>query len=112
MHAWTWFLQRVSAVVIIIALGLHIAYLHFGTAGEPLTYSHIMSRFKMPLLITFDLLLLIFGLYHSLYGVYSVFLDFDSGKKEKFMVLGLLIITGLGLSVFGVFSLLRTVYSI
>ena len=111
MHTWTWLLQRISAAVIVIALGLHIAYLHFITAGDPLTYAHILNRFKMPVLITFDLLLLIFGLYHALYGVYSVFLDFDAGKKEKVMVLGLLIVMGLGLSAFGIFSLLRMVYS-
>ena len=65
MHTWTWFLQRVSAVILVVALGCHIALLHFSNAGEPLKYSDIMIRMKSPVLITLDILLLIFGLYHS-----------------------------------------------
>jgi len=112
MHAWTWFLQRISAVILIIALGLHIGFLHFSNAGEPLTYSDIMARLKTPVLISLDILLLIFGLYHALYGLYSVFLDFDSGKKEKLIVLGLLVAMGLGFVGFGIFGLFYTIRSL
>ena len=105
MHAWTWLLQRISAVILIIALGLHIGFLHFSNAGEPLNFSDVMTRMKTPVFIALDILLLIFGLYHALYGLYSVFLDFDSGKKEKIVVLGLLVVMGLGFAGFGVFSL-------
>ena len=62
MHAWTWFLQRISALVLLIALGWHIALLHFSTAGAPLNYSDIMIRLKTPIFISLDILLLIFGL--------------------------------------------------
>ena len=105
MHAWTWFLQRISAVILLIALGLHIGFLHFSNTGEPLNYSDIMTRLKTPVFISLDILLLIFGLYHALYGLYSVFLDFDSGKKERVVVLGLLVVVGLGFAGFGIFSL-------
>ena len=106
MHTWTWFLQRISAVILVVALGCHIGLLHFSNAGEPLKYSDIMIRMKSPVLITLDILLLIFGLYHALYGLYSVFLDFDSGKKEKVVVFGLLVVMGLGFAGFGLFNLL------
>jgi len=105
MHAWTWFLQRISAVVLIIALGLHIWYLHFANSGEPLNYNEIVSRLKTPVLIGFDILLLIFGIYHALYGLYSVFLDFDSGRWAKVVMLGLLAVLGLGFAGFGIFGL-------
>ena len=105
MHAWTWFLQRISAVIIVIALGLHIGFLHFSNAGEPLRYSDILTRLKTPVLISLDMLLLIFGLYHALYGLYSVFLDFDSGKKERVVVLAIIVAVGLGFVGFGIFSL-------
>jgi succinate dehydrogenase / fumarate reductase membrane anchor subunit len=111
MHAWTWFLQRISAVILIIALGLHIVFLHFFYGGEPLKYSEILVRLKTPVFITLDILLLLFGLYHALYGLYSVFLDFDSGKKERLIVLGLLVIGGLGFAGFGVFGLFYTIRS-
>ena len=112
MHAWTWFLQRISAVILVIALGLHIGFLHFSNAGEPLNYSDIMARLKTPVFISLDIMLLIFGLYHALYGLYSVFLDFDSGKKEKLIVLGLLVVMGLGFVGFGIFGLFYTIRSV
>ena len=105
MHAWTWFLQRISAAILVIALGLHIGFLHFSAGGAALTYSDITARLKTPVLIWLDILLLIFGLYHAVYGLYSVFLDFDSGKKERVVVLGLLVALGLGFAGFGIFSL-------
>ena len=112
MHAWTWFLQRISAVILVIVLGFHIGLLHFSNGGEPLSYSDIIARLKTPVLISLDILLLIFGLYHALYGLYSVFLDFDSGKKEKLIVLGLLVVMGLGFVGFGLFGLFYTIRSI
>ncbi|MDQ1334834.1 MAG: succinate dehydrogenase / fumarate reductase, rane anchor subunit [Thermodesulfobacteriota bacterium] len=112
MHAWTWVLQRISAVILIIAVGLHIGFLHFSNAGEALNYGEIVARLKTPVLIVFDILLLIFGLYHALYGLYSVFLDFDSGKKERVVVLGLLVCVGLGIVGFGIFGLLCTARSL
>ncbi|MBW2147283.1 MAG: hypothetical protein JRI22_09720 [Deltaproteobacteria bacterium] len=112
MHAWTWLLQRISAVVIVIALGLHIGFLHFSHGGDPLNYSDIIPRLKTPILISLDILLLIFGLYHALYGLYAVFLDFNSGKKEKVVVCGLLVAMGLAFVGFGILSLLFTACSV
>jgi succinate dehydrogenase / fumarate reductase, membrane anchor subunit len=108
MHAWTWFLQRISAVILVIVLGLHIGFLHFSNGGESLNYTDIMARLKTPIFISLDILLLIFGLYHALYGLYSVFLDFDSGKKEKIVVFGFLVTMGLSFLGFGIFGLICT----
>jgi len=112
MHAWTWFLQRVSAVVLFVVLGLHIGFLHFSHSGPPLNYGDIIPRLKTPIFITLDILLLVFGIYHALYGVYSVFLDFNSGEKERVVVCGLLVVTGLGFVGFGVLSLLFVAHSL
>ena len=112
MHAWTWLLQRISAVILLIAVGLHIGFLHFSNTGEPLNYGEVVTRLKMPILMVFDILLLIFGVYHALYGVYSVFLDFDSGKKERVLVFAFLVAGGLGIVGFGIFGLLYTAGSL
>lgn len=112
MHAWTWLIQRISAVILFIALGLHIGFLHFANGGEPLNYADIMTRLKTPVLISLDILLLIFGLYHAFYGLYTVFLDFDSGKKERMVVLGILVLMGVGFMGFGIFGLFYTIRSL
>ncbi len=63
MNAWTWLLQRISAFVLLIVLGLHIWFLHFAHGGEVLHYSEIIKRLGAPIFITMDILLLIFGLF-------------------------------------------------
>ncbi len=106
MHAWAWLLQRVSAVILFIVLGFHIWLLHFAGSGEPLKYSDVITRLNTPVLISMDILLLIFGLYHALYGLYSIFLDFNSGKKERVVVLGLFIAAGFCFMGFGIYGFL------
>ena len=82
----------------------------FLDAGHPLHYSDIMARLNTPVLISLDILLLLFGLYHAMYGLYAVFLDFDSGKTARIVVLGLLIALALGFAGFGLFGLLYTTH--
>ena len=104
MNAWSWLLQRISAFVLLIVLGLHIWFLHFAHGGEVLHYSEIIKRLGTPVFITLDIFLLIFGLYHAIYGVYAVFLDFGFAFKTRVVVLGLLIMVGLsslGLGMYG-----------
>ena len=104
MNAWTWLLQRISAFVLLIVLGLHIWFLHFTHGGEVLHYSEIIKRLGTPVFITLDILLLIFGLYHALYGAYAIFLDFGFGLKTRVVVLGLLIVAGMSFLGFGIYG--------
>lgn len=104
MNAWTWLLQRISAFVLLIVLGLHIWFLHIAHTGEVLSYGDIIKRLGTPLFIALDIVLLIFGLYHAVYGVYSVFLDFGFGLKTRVIVLGLLVITAVGFLGLGIYG--------
>jgi len=104
VNAWAWLLQRISAFILLIVLGLHIWYLHFAHSGDVLHYSEIIKRLGAPIFITLDILLLIFGLYHAIYGVYAVILDFGFGFKTRVVALGLLFFAGmfsLGLGIYG-----------
>ncbi len=104
MNAWTWLFQRISAFVLLIVLGLHIWFLHYAHGGEVLRYSEIIQRLGTPVFVALDVLLLAFGLYHALYGVYSVFLDFGFGFKARVVVFCLLIIAGMSFLGFGVYG--------
>ena len=104
MNAWTWLLQRISACVLLIVLGLHIWFLHFAQSGEVLHYSEIIKRLGTPIFVTLDILLLIFGLYHAVYGVYAIFLDFGFGLKTRVAVLGLLIVAAMGFLILGIYG--------
>jgi succinate dehydrogenase hydrophobic anchor subunit len=104
VNAWTWLLQRISACVLLIVLGLHVWFLHIAHTGEVLRYSEIIERLGTPLFIILDIVLLIFALYHAVYGAYSVFLDFGFGLKTRVIVLGLLIITAIGFLGLGIYG--------
>ena len=106
MHAWAWLFQRISAVVLLAALGLHIVFLHYVNSGEPLKYNEIILRLKTPLFISLDILLLISGIYHALYGLYAIFLDFKSGRKERILVFCAFVATGLAFTCFGLLGFL------
>jgi succinate dehydrogenase hydrophobic anchor subunit len=102
VNAWAWLLQRISAFVLLIVLGLHIGFLHFAHGGEVLRFSEITARLGNTIFITLDVLLLIFGLYHALYGLYAIFVDF--GFKGKGVFLGLLVLVGIGFLSFGIYG--------
>jgi succinate dehydrogenase / fumarate reductase membrane anchor subunit len=104
IHGWAWLFQRISAVILFIVVGFHIWFLHFANLGEPLRYSDIVIRLNTPALISMDVLLLIFGLYHAVYGIYTIFLDFDSGEKERVIVFSIFVIIGLCFMGFGIFG--------
>jgi succinate dehydrogenase / fumarate reductase membrane anchor subunit len=104
VNAWTWLLQRISACVLLVALGLHIWFLHLAHTGEVIHYSEIIKRLGTPIFITLDILLLIFGLYHAIYGVYSVFLDFGFEFRTRVIVLGLLVAAAIGFLGLGIYG--------
>ena len=106
MNAQAWLMQRVTAVILLGTLGLHIAFLHYGHGHGPLRFDDIMLRLSSPVFIILDLLLLLCGLYHVTYGLYSIFLDFGPEVRSRVVVLASLVGVGLGLTGFGLFSLL------
>jgi len=106
MNAWAWLIQRVTAVILLGALGLHIVFLHYGHGHGGLRFDDIMIRLSSPVFIILDLLLLVCGLYHVTYGLYSIFLDFGPDVRSRVVVLASLVCVGLGLMGIGFFSLL------
>lgn len=105
MNAWTWLLQRVSAAIILVVLGLHIWFLHFAAGGEILRFSDITVRLDSSLFLILDGALLFFGLYHVLYGLYAICVDFGLKAKARAVLLGLLVMVGLTFFGFGIYGL-------
>ncbi len=78
MNAWAWLLQRVSAVLLVFLAGFHLWRLHM---AKIITLSILTSRSELLLFVVIDLLLLAFGLFHGLNGLYAVLVDL--GLKRK-----------------------------
>ena len=104
MNAWAWLLQRISAAIILLVLGLHIWFLHFASGGEILRFTDVTLRLNSTIFLILDCALLLFGLYHALYGLYAICVDFGLRAKTRAVLLGLLVIAGLLFFGFGIYG--------
>lgn len=71
-----WVGQRLSAALIFGIVIIHLLVIHYRTPGEPITFKESVGRLDNPLFLTLWVLLLASGLYHALYGVRAIVLDF------------------------------------
>jgi len=89
--AFQWFAQRISGAVLLLTLLGHFWVLHFfpPNHGE-ITYQTVMLRLNHPLWRTFDLLFLVFGLYHGMNGLTLLIHDYVRQKGIRLAMMGLL----------------------
>ncbi len=64
--AWIW--QRITGVVLVLALLMHYLFLHFLNQGN-VQFGEVINRLATPLWKTIDLTFLAAALYHGAYGV-------------------------------------------
>ncbi len=82
---WLWLLQRVTAVVLILGLGVHIVVTHVLNLGE-LSYENVAGRLAMPFFVVVDFALLGAGIFHALNGLRMVLLDYGFSGRSKTML--------------------------
>jgi len=88
---WPWFFQRLSAVALVVLLGIHIFLDHFqgitkevsGSAEPFINFHGVSLRLGEFIYVVVDYLLLAFVLFHGLNGARTVVLDFDRFAKHK-----------------------------
>jgi len=86
---WAWFFQRLSAVLLIVFLGVHIFVDHFMGAGDEeagqtlITFGDVSMRLNEFIYIFVDYTLLALVLFHGLNGARTVLFDFDMFMKRK-----------------------------
>ena len=95
---WPWFYQRISGVLLIFLLAVHIWMGHFsglravidGRQEELVLYSIVQQRLAQGLFIFVDFSLLALVLYHGLNGMRNIFLEWPpAANRVKAMTLGL-----------------------
>lgn len=95
---WLWLLQRVTAVVLVLGLAVHIVATHVLNLGD-LSYDNVAGRLAVPLFVVVDFALLGAGIFHALNGLRMVLLDYGfSGRSKTMLSLGLLVF---GVAAFG-----------
>lgn len=109
---WAWFFQRISAVLLVVFLAIHIYVAHFmgvgdETSGETLiTFSDVSIRLDQLIFIIVDYGMLSMVLLHGLNGFRTVMFDFDMFVKRKKLVDVTLWVVGIGTLIWGIVILI------
>jgi succinate dehydrogenase / fumarate reductase membrane anchor subunit len=103
--SWAWFFQRLSAVLLVVLLGIHIYVDHFWHVGEDLSVSNINDRLREAVFIVIDYSLLAVVLFHGLNGTRTVLFDFDRFAKRKDLIDVGLWVLGIAMMVWGIIIL-------
>ncbi|WP_455284044.1 hypothetical protein [[Eubacterium] cellulosolvens] len=91
-NVWLWLFQRITAVLLVILLGLHLWLANFGEA----------SGSQRAIL---GVSLLGLALFHGLNGLRTVILDFDVGTRGRKFTTMILLLLGVASFLFGMHGL-------
>ena len=104
---WTWFLQRLTGLLLVFFLAVHIWMGHFAGIGdvkagreeELVLFDIVSTRLKQAFFIFVDFGLLGLALYHGLNGMRGILLEWrPTRERQQLMTAGLVI---LGVVAFG-----------
>ena len=78
---WAWMLFRISGLVLVFYLFVHVWVISQGRAGAE-SLNKLFEFFDKPLLVFLDLMLVSAVLYHALNGVRIVLMDLGIGIRQ------------------------------
>jgi succinate dehydrogenase hydrophobic anchor subunit len=89
---WAWFFQRLSAVLLVVFLAVHLYADHFMDVSEEtgeealITFEEVSVRLDQLFYIVIDYGMLSMVLLHGLNGLRTVLFDFDMFVKRRKMI--------------------------
>jgi succinate dehydrogenase hydrophobic anchor subunit len=101
-----WFWHILSAVVIVIMLGVHMGIMHLSAvtgSGDPIESSEVFHRSQQYIFLAGYIVLLGAALFHGLYGLRSMLLELSFPKALEKTIGGLLSVVGTALFVYGTY---------
>jgi len=105
---WSWHI--LSAVVILVLLGVHMGIMHLGALvgyGEPVKASDVFRRSQQFAFMASYIVLLAAALFHGLYGLRSMLFELSLSKGLEKTIGGLCAVAGFGLFVYGSYVAVR-----
>lgn len=103
---WAWFLQRLSAGLLIILLAVHIYLDHYAEVGADITVGWVHQRIGQLLYIAIDYSMLALVIFHGLNGSRTILFDFDVFAKRKKGVDVALWVLGIAMLIWGIIVLI------
>ena len=102
---WSWLFQRVTAVLLIVCLAIHLILTHIANIGQ-IDMANIAARLAHGGLTAVDIILLAAGIFHALNGLRMVLMDywFSSRARALALTAGLWVV-GLAFLGYGIWAL-------
>jgi succinate dehydrogenase cytochrome b556 subunit len=102
---WSWLFQRITAVLLIVCLAVHLIFTHILSIGE-LDYENIGTRLAHAGFIAVDIILLAAGIFHALNGLRMVLMDYWFTSRKRAMVLSIVLwVVGIVAMAYGTWAL-------
>jgi succinate dehydrogenase hydrophobic anchor subunit len=104
-----WFWHILTAVIILVLLGLHMGIMHLSEimgaigigTGHPIESESVFHRSQQLSFMIIYILLLGAGLFHGLYGLRSMLFELSLSKSSEKAIGGLCAIAGVALFIYG-----------
>lgn len=96
MITLAWILQRICGVIIFFTVSVRLYFLLYAPMGEKLTFEYVRGLFASPLFFYINIAFLAASIYHSLYGIRGIILDFATPERMNkiitwgFFIMGIL----------------------
>lgn len=97
-------LQRISAIALVVFLSLHIIVVHYPPGN--LDFSRVLERLENPVWKAIDIAFLLSVLVHGLGGTYAVLMDLERVTPLKRILTGVLVILGVIAFAYGTYTVL------
>lgn len=105
---WSWFLQRITALLLVMGMAVHFFTFHFSPDRYASRYyDEIVSRFCTPGWTAFHICLLALVVFHGLNGFWGIVVDFNLSKRTIYFFKQVLWIAGIVLFGMGICVLVR-----
>lgn len=115
-----WFLSITAAGLMVVLLGAHMVLLHLNdiltflgvdNLVEPTSWDSMIERSRQGIWVFIYIALLVTGLYHALYGLRNIILEWTPSATTERVVTGVVIIVGLFFLVVGTYTTIALVSS-
>ena len=102
---WPWLGQRVTAVLVIVTIMVHLVLTHYVAIGE-LSFDNIGDRLAGGVVLVNDIVLLVAVVYHALNGLRMVVLDWGlSSVPGRRVFDAVLWLVGIATVAYGIWAL-------
>ncbi|MFC6718549.1 succinate dehydrogenase hydrophobic membrane anchor subunit [Natrialbaceae archaeon GCM10025810] len=92
-----WFLQRITAAFLVVALAFHFFLLHFVNHAADVTFAISQQRMENVGYFITMTLFLVAGTFHGVNGVYNALVNQGLDGTQKKVVLAVLVLAGAAL---------------